>query len=109
MTRPLVPRLLPSTYPTEAQLNHSTACNTRLSSRYLEAAGRTDIPVGIGVQNDNHTAHCLFGWAADYDLSKYPGTVYKVGTALGRKTDSPASVADTVAFMSIAGWCWGSD
>ncbi len=60
--------------------NHNGIYRAKLIAKLLEAAGRTDIPVGMaystrqggGKQSD---------WVKDYDLKKYPGKVYEDGVA----------------------------
>jgi inosine-uridine nucleoside N-ribohydrolase len=51
----------------------------RLLARFLEACGRTEIPVGIGretaVQGEGPQAE----WVGDYDLKSYPGKVFPDG------------------------------
>lgn len=68
----------------------------KIVAQYLERVGRTDIPIGIGVSNPNNTGTALFGWSADYDLSKYPGTIYQDGVGamidVIRKSPSPVSI-----------------
>ncbi len=50
----------------------------KIVARLLEVAGRTDVGVGLGlpvVEGEGGQA----GWVKDYDLSKYPGRVYRDG------------------------------
>lgn len=44
-------------------------------AKLLEIAGRTDIPVGIGVKPDDLPCN-LTNWIKDYALDHYPGIVY---------------------------------
>jgi len=60
-----------------------TLYRAKVAAKLLQAAGRSDIPVGIGdnhgpMADDNKT---LAPWVAGYDLSKYPGQVYQDGIA----------------------------
>ena len=56
----------------------NTEAKARVVAKFLEQVGRTDIPIGIGVQH--HTGqHRQTSWAAEYELSSYPGTIYKDG------------------------------
>lgn len=50
----------------------------RIAAKFLEVAGRTDIPVGIGPTADPYGLFQL-PWVADYQLEDYPGTVYEDG------------------------------
>jgi inosine-uridine nucleoside N-ribohydrolase len=52
----------------------------RLIARLLEVAGRTDIPVGIGIDANRHGEDGRQQpWVKDYDLKSYPGKVYEDG------------------------------
>ena len=56
----------------------NTIYRAKLVARLLEIAGRTDIPIGIGIpllqQHENHG-----DWLADYDFDNYPGTIIEDG------------------------------
>jgi len=57
---------------------HDTPYRAKIVAKFLEAAGRTDIPVGVGIQSpDRHNNQ--EGWVKGYSLEKYPGTVYDDG------------------------------
>ena len=56
----------------------NTASKAKTVAKFLEAVGRTDIPIGIGVQQ-HQGSHRQDAWAKDYDLSSYRGTVYRDG------------------------------
>jgi len=56
----------------------NTESKARTVAKFLETAGRTDIPVGIGVQQHKRS-HRQDLWAKDYDLGSYPGKIYKDG------------------------------
>jgi inosine-uridine nucleoside N-ribohydrolase len=60
-----------------------TLYRAKLAAKLIEAAGRGDIPIGIGdshgpMGDDNKT---LTPWLSGYDLGKYPGKVYPDGIA----------------------------
>ena len=44
-------------------------------AKYLTIAGRTDIPIGIGAEEDLKTGFKLKNWVGDFKLSDYPGKV----------------------------------
>lgn len=50
----------------------------KIVAKILEIAGRTDIPVGIGIRQ-NKGGHRQRDWVKGYKLSSYPGTVYQDG------------------------------
>ena len=57
-----------------------TTARARVTAKLLTIIGRDkDIPIGIGLKNDNRTAHSLFDWATSYDLSSYKGGVFEDG------------------------------
>lgn len=59
-----------------------TAYKARLVARLLAIAGRTDIPVGIGVPTPHDLAHKTHAaWIEGYRLSSYRGTVHANGVA----------------------------
>jgi inosine-uridine nucleoside N-ribohydrolase len=51
----------------------------RLIAKFLEVAGRTNIPVGVGLQVNLTGEGPQADWVKDYDLSRYPGQVYADG------------------------------
>ncbi len=56
----------------------NTALRARLAARLLDIAGRTDVPIGIGVakpDEDRPQAR----WVRDYPLDRYPGKVHTDG------------------------------
>ena len=56
----------------------NTVYRARLVARLLEVAGRTDIPIGIGIQeNENEGGQAE--WVEGYDLDHYPGVVHEDG------------------------------
>jgi len=57
-----------------------TTYRARLTARLLEVAGRTDIPVGIGIPRPDAPSPQA-PWVEGYALSDYPGTVYEDGVS----------------------------
>ena len=61
---------------------HTTG-RAQIIAKILDVTNRTDIDVGIGLiePNDGQTDGVgpQISWAADYDLSQYPGTIYYDG------------------------------
>lgn len=65
-----------------------TTARARIVCKYLELVGRTDVAVGIGLPNNNASSNNpLYGWAADYNISSYPGVLY---------TDGVQAMIDTI-------------
>jgi len=57
---------------------NNTPEKAKVVARILEIAGRTDIPIGIGIQQ-NKNNHRQREWVKDYKLSSFPGRVYRDG------------------------------
>ncbi|UCD49699.1 MAG: nucleoside hydrolase [Phycisphaerales bacterium] len=58
----------------------NTEAKAKVVAKYLDKVGHAQIPVGIGIkQRDGGHRHT--DWAEDYDLSSYPGGVYKDGVS----------------------------
>ena len=51
----------------------------RLLARLLERAGRSDVPVGVGLDIEPRREGRQAAWVKDYDLAQYPGTVHADG------------------------------
>lgn len=51
----------------------------KLIARMLEVAGRTDVPVGVGLEVNAHGDGPQQAWVQDYRLEDYPGTVHRDG------------------------------
>ena len=56
----------------------NTKAKAKTVAKFLETVGRTDIPIGVGVQQ-RKGRHRQDAWAKDYDLSSYPGKIYEDG------------------------------
>jgi inosine-uridine nucleoside N-ribohydrolase len=56
----------------------NTRAKAEIVAKFLETVGRTDIPVGIGVQQSKGK-HRQQEWTEGYKLSSYPGEVYEDG------------------------------
>lgn len=78
---------------------HGTS-RARLAAKYLEVCERTDIPVGVGIPNDNRP-HNQSEWVGDYQLEDYPGKIYEDGVGAFIRTikESP----DPVTVVAIGG------
>lgn len=51
----------------------------RLIAKFLQAAGRADVPVGVGLDVKPTGDGPQTGWLKDYDLASYPGKVHQDG------------------------------
>ncbi len=56
----------------------NTLYRAKLVAKFLEKAGRTDIPIGIGIPFSDKQKF-QEKWIKDYSLKKYPGKIYKNG------------------------------
>ena len=70
-----------------------TKIKAKLVAKFLEIAGRTDIPIGIGA-SENRKKGNLYHWIKDYELSEYSGSVHENGMEVLCSTimDSPAPI-----------------
>lgn len=75
-----------------------TDYSARLTAKLLEAGGRTDVPVGVGIPVDpvprTHAA-----WVGDYELSDYPGRVIDDG--VGAIIDAVKASDEEVVIIGI--------
>lgn len=56
-----------------------TTARAKVLAKLLKLLGRDDIPIGIGIKNENKTGHFLFDWAKNENLSLYRGDVEECG------------------------------
>ena len=58
-----------------------TRYRAAVAAKFLESAGRADVPVGVGLDQGPMPANVsnLLPWVAGYELKKYPGRVYNDG------------------------------
>lgn len=56
---------------------HNTPHRTQIIAKYLDLVGRSDIPIAIGIKQDEWIGP-LYGWAQNYNLSSYKGKIYDV-------------------------------
>jgi inosine-uridine nucleoside N-ribohydrolase len=59
--------------------NGKSEYRAKLLAKFLEVAGRSDVPVGIGLEVNPKKSARQAGWIKDYDLAKYPGKVHPDG------------------------------
>jgi inosine-uridine nucleoside N-ribohydrolase len=72
----------------------------RLIAKFLQAAGRSDIPIGLGAEAEPRGEGAQAGWIRDYDLNSYPGTVHRDG--VGAIIDTINQSRAPVTVISIA-------
>ncbi len=56
-----------------------TTARAKVVAKLLKQLGRDDIPIGIGIKNDNKTHQSLIDWGSEEDLSTYKGGVFEDG------------------------------
>ncbi len=66
---------------------------SRLTAKILEACGRTDVPVAVGLEPEDRPGR-QSDWLGDYQLDDYPGTVHMdgVGAIIDAIKNSPEPV-----------------
>jgi len=79
-------RLILSDYPKHPAYQ-KTVFRAKVIAKMLEAAGRTDIPVGLGAgKKEGRGKQRQEPWVEDYRLEDYPGTVHEDGVGAMIKT-----------------------
>ena len=56
----------------------NTPSKAKVVAKFLQTVGRTDIPIGIGVQQ-GEAVHRQQAWIEGYELSSYPGAIHRDG------------------------------
>jgi inosine-uridine nucleoside N-ribohydrolase len=56
-----------------------SAYRAKIFAKFLQAAGRTDVGVGLGVRQNADAVGPQADWVKDYDLKSYPGKVHEDG------------------------------
>ena len=70
----------------------------KLIAKLLQTAGRTDVPVGIGLRPEDRAGR-QSAWIKDYDLASYPGKVHEDGVQA--IIDTIRGSADPVTLICI--------
>jgi len=77
---------------------HDTTYSAKLLAKFLTVAGRTDVPVGVGIKQDDE-AGGQTPWVEGYDLASYPGPVHRDG--VGALIDTIMTSAEPVTLLCI--------
>ena len=78
----------------------------KLAAKMLQIAGRSDIPVGIGISSGHYENNCYIrDWVEDYDLSTYPnvredGVQALIDTIM--ESDEKVTILAIGAFRNLA-------
>lgn len=57
----------------------NTVYRAKIAARMLQRAGRSDVPVGIGLMQKERRYRSQAAWIANYRLARYPGQVHDDG------------------------------
>jgi inosine-uridine nucleoside N-ribohydrolase len=57
---------------------HNARYRARIAAKFLTIAGRTDVPIGLGLRPDDKKGN-QSAWIEGYDLKSYPGKVHEDG------------------------------
>lgn len=82
--------------------NGDTLYRARIVAKMLEVAGRTDVPVGIGIRTPPFAEPETWpqeAWVEGYDIGKYPGKVYDDG--VGAMVDMIMQSEEQVTLIAI--------
>jgi inosine-uridine nucleoside N-ribohydrolase len=77
----------------------NTTYRARIVARLLEIAGRTDVPIGIGIEQNQADDGPQAPWVAGYGLSRYPGRVLQDG--VGALVDTIMSSEKPITLIAI--------
>ncbi|MFO1452259.1 MAG: nucleoside hydrolase [Opitutaceae bacterium] len=79
-----------------------TTYRARLAAKFLQAAGRTDVAVGVGLPGTMSPEHrTQEPWLRNFDLDKYPGKVHRDG--VGALIDVVMNSPEPVTVIAIGG------
>ena len=83
-----------------------TRYRAKLTAKLLETAGRTDIPIGVGIYQDGGHLNFQEPWLDGFELSNYKGTIFDDGLqAMIRiimDSDEPITLISIAAVTNIA-------
>jgi len=71
---------------------------TRLTAKFLETVGRTDVPIGTGVKTSDRPLNQK-DWLQDYDLATYKGTIHEDGVQA--LIDTINAAPEPIALLTI--------
>lgn len=79
-----------------------TTYRAHLAAKFLQTAGRADIPIGVGLGNPEGSLNFQQPWLEGFDVSAYPGVLYPDGVQamLQVIADSPQPV--TIISIGVA-------
>jgi inosine-uridine nucleoside N-ribohydrolase len=72
---------------------------TKILAKFLQAAGRTDIPIGVGVPDNADAVGPQADWVKDYDLKSYPGKIHQDG--VGALIETVLASPEPVTIVAI--------
>jgi|APSaa5957512622_1039677.scaffolds.fasta_scaffold09294_3 inosine-uridine nucleoside N-ribohydrolase len=52
---------------------------SKVVAKFLDIAGRTDIPIGMGIDKKSTNHRRMTPWIKDFDIETYPGKIHKDG------------------------------
>lgn len=76
-----------------------TRARAAVAAKMLRSAGKSHIPIGIGIPTHHVTDRPLFGWGRDFALSSYAGGVYEDGIA--KMAEVILASEDTVEILAL--------
>lgn len=76
-----------------------TPYRAKIVAKLLEVAGRVDIPIGVGLHQDDHAGPQV-QWVEGYDLERYPGIFHRDGVKV--LIDLIMSSPEPMTLVSIA-------
>ncbi len=79
-----------------------TTYRAHLTAKFLQTAGRTDIPIGIGLGNPQGSLNFQQPWLDGFDVDSYPGTIYSDGVQAMLEVIAASPQPVTVISIGVA-------
>ncbi|PWH14279.1 MAG: nucleoside hydrolase [Anaerolineae bacterium] len=79
-----------------------TTYRAHLTAKFLQAAGRTEIPIGIGLGSPEGSLNFQQPWLDGFDVDSYPGTIYPDGVQAMLEVIAASPQPVTVISIGVA-------
>lgn len=79
-----------------------TYYRAKIVAKFLEIAGRTDIPIGLGIGDPKNSLNLQEPWIRDYNLDDYKGKIYQDGVRAIVDTVKKSLTPVTVISIGVA-------
>lgn len=80
----------------------NTHYRAKIVAKFLEIAGRTNIPIGLGIGDPKNSLNLQEPWVEDYELDNYKGNVYQDGVRAMIDTIKNSPTPVTIISIGVA-------